>query len=180
MPTPQLDKTLSDRQDCIHSWIQDAPIKVCYLCGYKPPTLSKEAEKITKLVDEIMNRYGKQSYPHPVYGAVYLNDFSVWYNIKETLIKTFTKEAEIVQSAIEAERNRTNDILQIVKGVTRYVEYPIEQYEYDQLAGKVVVGSNENPIEMLSKRDVEVFNATSKMIWGKVEKNIEALAEKEL
>ncbi len=85
-----------------------------------------------------------------------------------------------VKSAIEAERNRTNDILQILKGVTRYVEYPIEQYEYDQLAGKVVVGSNENPIEMLSKRDVEVFNATSKMIWGKVEKNIEALAEKEL
>ena len=75
----------------------------------------------------------------------------------------------------ELYRDSVEESLQIIKGVTYYVEYPVKRYEFDKMAGKVIVGSYENPIEILSKRDVEVFNATSKMIWGKVEKNITAL-----
>ena len=86
-------------------------------------------------------------------------------------IEAIKRATPVVQDLIDS----MEESLQIIKGVTYYVEYPVEKYEFDKMAGKVIVGSYENPIEILSKRDVEVFNATSKMIWGKVEKNITTL-----
>ena len=50
---PTWKKPMNDK--CEHSWIQDAPIKVCYYCGYKPKVdgeiigLYLEAKLIKKL-----------------------------------------------------------------------------------------------------------------------------------
>ena len=41
MPNP------STKKECKHSWMQDAPIKVCYHCGFKPTPLDKVTTKIS-------------------------------------------------------------------------------------------------------------------------------------
>jgi hypothetical protein len=115
----------------------------------------------------IINKYPQYSLQS------FLSEMSIYKNLRNEFFDCMDKQFATARAEGAAE------VLQIIKGVTYYVEYPVETFEYDRMAGKVIVGSHENPIEMLSKRDVEVFNATAKMIWGKVNKNIEALTTKE-
>ncbi len=51
----------TEKRECEHSWIQDADIKVCYHCGYKPfgspPTVESWEKKLSNLLTKMSEHY---------------------------------------------------------------------------------------------------------------------------
>lgn len=128
---------------------------------------------LSKLQSEAVLEF-KSKYPKYKYLCRYSDDFKKgeWINI-EDVFKFYNDQ---IQKAYEAGEKNGIEKLEVIKGITTYVEYPVEKFQYDRLASPVIVGSYENQIELISERDVYIFNETSKAISNRVEKNIKALS----
>ena len=79
-------------------------------------------------------------------------------------IKKWVELATQAQLHDQEMRETVNHLLSFVS-----IEYPVESFEYDEMAGPVNVGSFDNPIRLNTRGEVRVHNETLAMIKKKLD-----------